>query len=158
MRSAWSHYEGLPRRSDYTGTSQRTQKQKEGKQRIFYRSQRRKRRSFDAEHESNASRERQQSSLASLPSVKFLSLCPSCSSVLILLFEAQGAIAVIRPGLSEIYRGYIACLNQQDWSNLAGSLMRMYPATVSRSAYRVTARCSKEIFVKSRTFILAFNC
>jgi predicted ester cyclase len=38
--------------------------------------------------------------------------------VLILLFEAQGAIAVIRPGLSEIYRGYIACLNQQDWSNL----------------------------------------
>jgi len=53
--------------------------------------------------------------------------------VLILLFEAQGAIAVIRPGLSEIYRGYIACLNQQDWSNLG----RFVDENVSRNGQQI---------------------
>jgi predicted ester cyclase len=49
------------------------------------------------------------------------------------LFEAQGAIAVIRPGLSEIYRGYIACLNQQDWSNLG----RFVDENVSRNGQQI---------------------
>ena len=53
--------------------------------------------------------------------------------MLILLFEAQGAIAVIRPGLSEIYRGYIACLNQQDWSNLG----RFVDENVSRNGQQI---------------------
>jgi predicted ester cyclase len=53
--------------------------------------------------------------------------------VLILLFEAQGAIAVIRADLSEIYRGYIACLNQQDWSNLG----RFVDENVSRNGQQI---------------------
>ena len=32
--------------------------------------------------------------------------------------ERQRAIAVIRTDLSDIYRNYIACLNEQDWPNL----------------------------------------
>ena len=53
--------------------------------------------------------------------------------MLILLFEAQGAIAVIRADLSEIYRGYIACLNQQDWSNLG----RFVDENVSRNGQQI---------------------
>ena len=30
----------------------------------------------------------------------------------------MGAIAMTKDDLSEIYRGYIACLNKQDWSHL----------------------------------------
>jgi predicted ester cyclase len=32
--------------------------------------------------------------------------------------EAQGAIAVTNARLSDVYRGYIACLNRQDWPKL----------------------------------------
>jgi predicted ester cyclase len=49
------------------------------------------------------------------------------------LFEAQGAIAVIKVDLSEIYRGYIACLNQQDWSNLG----RFVDENVSRNGQQI---------------------
>jgi predicted ester cyclase len=30
----------------------------------------------------------------------------------------KGVIAVIESGLAHVYRGYIACLNRQDWSQL----------------------------------------
>jgi predicted ester cyclase len=53
--------------------------------------------------------------------------------VLILLFEAQGAIAVIKADFSEIYRGYIACLNQQDWSKLG----RFVDENVSRNGEQI---------------------
>jgi predicted ester cyclase len=49
------------------------------------------------------------------------------------LFEAQGAIAVIKADLSEIYRGYIACLNQQDWSKLG----RFVDENVSRNGQQI---------------------
>jgi predicted ester cyclase len=32
--------------------------------------------------------------------------------------STHGAIAVIKTELSDLYRGYIACLNKQDWSTL----------------------------------------
>jgi predicted ester cyclase len=32
--------------------------------------------------------------------------------------ETEGAIAVIKTDLSDVYRAYIACLNQQDWPKL----------------------------------------
>ena len=50
-----------------------------------------------------------------------------------LFFRAQGAIAVSKADLSEIYRGYIACLNQQDWSKLA----RFVDENVSRNGQRI---------------------
>ena len=53
--------------------------------------------------------------------------------MVILLFEAQRAIAVIRADLSEIYRGYIACLNQQDWSKLG----RFVDENVSRNGQQI---------------------
>ena len=34
------------------------------------------------------------------------------------LAEGQGAIAVIKTDLSDVYRHYIACLNKQDWPKL----------------------------------------
>ena len=34
------------------------------------------------------------------------------------LVEGQGAIAVIKTDLSDVYRHYIACLNKQDWPKL----------------------------------------
>ena len=34
------------------------------------------------------------------------------------LVEGQGAIAVIKTDLSDVYRDYIACLNKQDWPKL----------------------------------------
>jgi hypothetical protein len=34
------------------------------------------------------------------------------------LIERQGAIAVIKTDLSDVYRDYIACLNKQDWPKL----------------------------------------
>jgi predicted ester cyclase len=53
--------------------------------------------------------------------------------VLILFFEVQGAIAVNKAELSEVYRGYIACLNQQDWS----SLDRFVEDNVSRNGQEI---------------------
>jgi predicted ester cyclase len=32
--------------------------------------------------------------------------------------KTEGAITVIKDDLTNVYRGYIACLNQQDWPNL----------------------------------------
>jgi len=38
---------------------------------------------------------------------------------LVLLYcRSTGAIAMIRTDLSDVYRGYIACLNEQDWPKL----------------------------------------
>ena len=34
------------------------------------------------------------------------------------LFEKHGATAMTRTDLADIYRGYIACLNRQDWPTL----------------------------------------
>jgi predicted ester cyclase len=34
------------------------------------------------------------------------------------LVEAQGEVTVIKADLSDVYRGYVACLNQQDWPKL----------------------------------------
>ena len=53
--------------------------------------------------------------------------------MLILFFEVQGAIAVNKAELSEVYRGYIACLNQQDWS----SLDRFVEDNVSRNGQEI---------------------
>jgi predicted ester cyclase len=53
--------------------------------------------------------------------------------VVILFSEHREQLAVIKADLSEVYRGYIACLNQQDWSKLG----RFVDENVSRNGQQI---------------------
>lgn len=55
--------------------------------------------------------------------------------------------------LSEIYRGYIACLNKQDWSNPVNSSMKTCITMTPTLDYQVIGKCSKAIFAPFPIFI-----
>jgi predicted ester cyclase len=68
---------------------------------------------------------------------------------------------MIRADLSDVYRGYIACLNKQDWPNLGRFVhedVQYSGKRIGLSGYQAIARCSKKIFARFLTYISTSNC
>ena len=63
--------------------------------------------------------------------------------------QHRGTVAVSKADLSEVYRGYIACLNQQDWS----SLYRFVDEKVSRNGQEICLSGYREMLERDFSLI-----
>jgi predicted ester cyclase len=87
--------------------------------------------------------------------VAFVVLLRNCLRLCVLASDSLGLVAVNKADLSEVYRGYIACLNQQDWSRLD----RFVDEKVSRNGQEIRLSGYREMLERDFSEIpdLHFN-
>ena len=87
--------------------------------------------------------------------VAFVVLLRNCLRPSVLASDSLGLVAVNKADLSEVYRGYIACLNQQDWFRLD----RFVDEKVSRNGQEIRLSGYREMLERDFSEIpdLHFN-